>query len=91
MLAIQNVTLNDMAQLAKLCMSISTKGSLHQKGHDLTDCDRFNLQQRVSQLLYLKKFNRWQRYSHVHCIPSLSYKRKVLSEMKLKNISVVKD
>ena len=34
---IQHVILNDAAQLAKLCMSIVTKGGLSQKEHNLTD------------------------------------------------------
>ena len=36
MVNIQNITLNDMTQLVMLCMFISTKGGLAQKGHDLT-------------------------------------------------------
>ena len=37
------VALNDMAQLAKLCMSIGTKGGLCQKGHNLMDCNGVTL------------------------------------------------
>ena len=40
MVDIQHVTLNNMAQLAKLCMSTGTKGGLAQKGHNLTDCNK---------------------------------------------------
>ena len=37
MVVIQLVALNDIAQLAKLCMSIGTKGGLAQKGYNLVD------------------------------------------------------
>ena len=36
-LNIQHVTLNDMAQPAKLCMTTGTKGGLGQKRHKLVD------------------------------------------------------
>ena len=43
MINIQHVTLNNMAQSAKLCMAIGTKGSLAQKGHNLIDHNRVAL------------------------------------------------
>ena len=39
---IQHGTLDNIAQPAKLCMAIITKGSLAQKGHNLLDCNRFD-------------------------------------------------
>ena len=42
MVNIQQVTLNDMAQLAKLTMTFGTKGGLAQKRHKLTDCNNLN-------------------------------------------------
>ena len=50
---IQNVTLSDMIQLAKLYMVNGIKCVLAQKWHDLMDCKRLCLQQGMSQLLYL--------------------------------------
>ena len=40
MVNIQHVTLNGTTQLAKLCMSIGTKGGLAKKGHTLMACNR---------------------------------------------------
>ena len=56
---IQHLSLNYMAQLAKLCLSFCTKGGLNQKGHSMTDCNSLHLYQSISQLLYLKMFVRW--------------------------------
>ena len=39
----QHVTLNDTAQPVKLCMAITTKGNLVQKGHNLMNCNRLPL------------------------------------------------
>ena len=40
---IDNITLNDTSQLAKLCMSTDTKSGLLPKGHNLMDCNRLPL------------------------------------------------
>ena len=50
--------LNGTTQLTELCMSIGTKGGLAQKEQKLMDCNSLPLQQRMSQLLYLKKFDK---------------------------------
>ena len=40
---IQHITLNHMAEPAKLCTAIGTKGSLAQEGHNLPDHNRLVL------------------------------------------------
>ena len=56
MVNIQHVTLTDTTQPVKLYISIGTESGLSQNGHDLMDCNSLGLQQRMSHLLYLKKF-----------------------------------
>ena len=51
----QHVGLNNMTQTAKLCMSTGTKIGIAQKGNDLEDSSGPHVQQRKSQLLYLKR------------------------------------
>ena len=69
MVNIQHVTLNDMAQAAKLLISIGTKSGLVKKGHNLMDFNGLlsykNEATAVSQYVV-----RRQRYRHVHCIPT---------------------
>ena len=58
---IQNVILNNVAQPAKLCMAIGTKGGLCQKGHNLPDQNRLAQWQSLSKPVDVMLFIRRQR------------------------------
>ena len=56
MVNIQLITMNNMTQLVKLCMSTGTKVGLAQKGHNLMECKRLSLSQRI-RIVYVEEFS----------------------------------
>ena len=60
MINIQDVMLNDMTHLAKLCIAVGRSVGLAQKGHGFMESNGVSLQQGINQLLYLKEFIRRQ-------------------------------
>ena len=61
------ITLNNTAQLAKLCMSIDTKCGFAYEGYNLTNFNRLPLKQSMTKMLDLSKIFRCQRDRHVDC------------------------
>ena len=83
MVNIQHVTLNETAQLAKMCVGIGTKGGPAQKGHNLMDSNELAVQQSIATSWISLRLSDGKEIDMSTVSQQILKKRRLLYEMEL--------